>query len=375
MGLTYKIGLVLDDSLDSTDGVQQYVLTMGKWLAAMGHDVHYLVGQTTRTDIPNVHSLSRNMNVRFNGNRMSMPMPANKQAIRQLLAREQFDVLHVQMPYSPFLAGRIIGAAGPKTAVVGTFHILPNSSLAGLGTQLLGRVLHGSLKRFDQIMSVSAAAADFAKSSFGIDSQVVPNTADLTPFFNAKPFAAYNVPTIVFLGRLVPRKGAGHLLHAIARMERKDPFKVVICGGGPLDGELKNFVRQQKLGDIVEFTGKVTEADKPRYLASADIAIYPSTGGESFGIVLLEAMAAAHGAVLAGNNPGYASVMGEHDEALFNPKDEAALAVRLTALLHDKTAREEAQSWQQHYVRQFDVPTVGAQLLGVYADALHKRRA
>ena len=103
-----KIALVLDDSLDKPDGVQQYVLTLGSWLTSQKHEVHYLVGATSRKDIPNVHSLSANMRVRFNKNRASMPMIANRKAIRALTEKEKFDVLHVQMPYSPLLAGKII---------------------------------------------------------------------------------------------------------------------------------------------------------------------------------------------------------------------------------------------------------------------------
>ncbi len=93
-----KIGFVLDDSLDSTDGVQQYMLTMGRWLQKKGHEVHYLVGHTRRPDIANIHSLSRNITVRFNQNRMSIPLGASRRHIKQVLMREQFDVLHVQMP-------------------------------------------------------------------------------------------------------------------------------------------------------------------------------------------------------------------------------------------------------------------------------------
>src|SRR6188474_3063449 len=118
-----KIGIVGDDTLDKPDGVEQYIQTIGRWFAQEGHEVHFLVGETTRTDFPNIHSLSRNVKVRFNGNRLSIPLPANRARIRRLLAKEKFDVLYVQMPYSPFLAGRIVKAAGPKTAVVGAFHI------------------------------------------------------------------------------------------------------------------------------------------------------------------------------------------------------------------------------------------------------------
>jgi phosphatidylinositol alpha-mannosyltransferase len=378
---TLKIGLVLDDSLDSTDGVQQYVLTLGDWLSSQGHEVHYLVGQTKRQDIPHLHSLSRNMGVRFNGNRMTMPLPASKRKIRALLAAEKFDVLHVQVPYSPFLAGRIVKAASKNTAVVGTFHILPVSPVVRLANRLLRLLVWRTLRRFDQIMSVSSAAQTFVQNIYHTESVVVPNTAPLQAFYHAKPFPEYsNVQTIVFLGRLVERKGcmyllrAVHSLHAAGTLAGED-VRVIICGGGPLDSALKQYVREHDLGRIVTFAGRVSEADKPRYLASADVVVFPSTGGESFGIVLLEAMAAARGVVLAGDNPGYASVMAPRPQALFNPKHIPSFATLLADALEDKNSRLQARAWQAQYVRQFDVTAVGIRVVAEYTSALHKRQA
>ena len=368
-----KIALVFDDTLDKPDGVQQYVLTVGKWLAAEGHDVHYIVGETKRRDLPNVHSLARNMKVRFNGNRMSIPLPVSRRNIRALLAHEKFDVLHVQVPYSPQLAARVILAAPRTAAVVGTFHILPQSGLVRAGNRALGLYLHRSLKRFDRMMAVSVAAKGFAKDFYGLKCEVVPNTIDLKPFFAGKPFPKYKgKPTIVFLGRLVERKGCQYLLQAAVELRRtfSGDFRVVICGGGPLDESLKSYVCAQNLESIVEFTGYLAEADKPRYLASADIVAYPSTGGESFGIVILEAMAAARGPVLAGNNPGYASVLADHRDMLFEPKDTAAFAKLLQRYLEDATARAAARAWQQSFVHQFDVPIVGEKILAVYQAVL-----
>jgi phosphatidyl-myo-inositol alpha-mannosyltransferase len=374
-----KIAMVLDDSLDKTDGVQQYVLTLGEYLRSIGNEVHYLVGETTRTDIPNIHSLSRNVKVRFNQNRMSIPLPAPKKRIRKLLTHEEFDIVHVQMPYSPQLAGRIVNLVSSQTAVVGTFHVAPHSKLVHFGNWLLRQVVSRSLARFDEIISVSHVAQDFAWETFGVESSIVPNTIELEPFYVAKSFPKYlNAKTIVFLGRLVERKGCQQLLNAIVRLRELDSrrdYKVVICGIGPLEASLKEFVRANKLTDTVEFVGFITEADKPRWLASADIAVFPSTGGESFGIVLLEAMAAGRGVVLAGNNPGYASVIGERPEALFDPHDADQLAEKLQTYLAGDAARAKARSWQQQYVRQFDVPNVADEILVLYDQALHKRRS
>lgn len=373
-----KIGFVLDDSLDTPDGVQQYILTVGKWLSTQGHDVHYLVGQTARTDIPNLASLSRNVKVRFNRNRMSMPLPVSRKAMEQLLRREDFDVLHVQLPYSPFLAGKIIQAAPDTTAVVGTFHIAPHSKVVHTANHLLRMLTSRSLKRFDDVMSVSPVAQQFARRTFRLPSEVVPNTVDLAPFMRATPLPEYrNELTVLFLGRLVERKGCQHLLHAVRRMQEhkmvEKPYKVVLCGRGPLEEKLRKYAREHKLEKIVEFAGFIEEADKPRYMASSDIAVFPSTGGESFGIVLLESMAASRGAVLAGDNPGYASVMHEHPEALFKPHDEEHLADALAHLLNDPAKRKAARDWQLTDVQRYDVPVVGAQIVAHYQTALHKR--
>src|SRR5206468_1751257 len=115
------------------------------------------------------------------------PLPASKKDIRKLLIKEQFDVLHVQIPYSPFLAQRIILAAPDKTAIVGTFHIAPHSGVVGFANKLLGLMLTRSLKRFDALYSVSSAAADFARQTFGIETTVLPNVVNTHLFADAEP--------------------------------------------------------------------------------------------------------------------------------------------------------------------------------------------
>lgn len=374
-----KIAFVLDDSLDKTDGVQQYILTVGTWMKTQGHDVHFIVGQTSRADLQGVHSMSKNVNVRFNRNRMSMPLPASRSGIKALLDRENFDVIHVQMPYSPFLAGRVITLANKKSAVIGTFHIAPHSELVHVSNIILRAVVARSIPRFDKIISVSKVAQSFSKKTFKIDSIVIPNTLDLASFENAKPFPEYkDTLNIVFVGRLVERKGCMYLLKAISLLNEQNALpkicKVIICGKGPQEAKLKAFVQSNNLSKIVEFKGYISEEDKPRYLAGADIAVYPSTGGESFGIVLLEAMAAARGVVFGGNNPGYASVIGERRELLVDPHKIELFAEKLKMYLEDAKLRREIQKWQKTFVQQFDVNVVGRKIIEVYTEALRNRR-
>lgn len=388
-----KIGLVIDDSLDRPDGVQQYVLTIGAWLSGQGHEVHYLTGQTVRTDLPKLHSLSRNVNVRFNGNGLSIPLPASRRRIAALLAEERFDVLHVQMPYSPMLAARIVNAAPATTVVMGTFHILPYSRLVRSATRLLGLALGRSLKRFDQVFAVSTAARDFAERSFGLTGvDVLPNVVDAGRFAAAAKRGQTGVTAdaaagpaaearLLFLGRLVPRKGCMTFLQAVAELHADAgfgrPLKVIVAGKGPLAGELKAQARSLGIADITNFTGFIAEEDKPLLLAGATIAAYPSSGGESFGIVLVEAMAASTArtgpVVLAARNPGYATVMEPQPGQLFEPLDHHGLAQLMRHFLGDTQAADAARRWQEMYVRQFDVATVGRRLVAAYSSHLRKR--
>lgn len=374
---TLKIGFVLDDSLDKTDGVQQYVLGLGEWMSQQGHEVHYLVGATKRTDLQNIHSLSRNVRVRFNGNRMSMPLPARRSVLRNLLKNEQFDVLHVQVPYSPWLAHRIIRLASKKTAIIGTFHIMPQSGIVRVANRLLAWWLHRSLKRFDKAFAVSEPAEQFARDVYGLACDVLPNVVDVAKFKSAKPLTQYDDDkiTIMFLGRLVPRKGCMTLLEAATILKQRKnlpPFRVLICGKGELEDELKSYAADHLLDELVTFTGFVPEDEKARYFASADIMAFPSTGGESFGIVLIEGMATGRSVVLAGDNPGYRSVLHARPELLFEPGNAFALANVLTMYLRNPADRKAVLAWQHHFVGQFDVAVVGTWLVTNYRDCCSK---
>lgn len=373
-----KIGFVLDDSLDKSDGVQQYVLTLARYYEQEGHDVHYLVGETHRNDLRHVHSLSRNIQVHFNQNRMSTPLPAKKSRIQTLLDKESFDVLHVQMPFSPLLAGRVISCAPSQTAIVGTFHIIPFSALEHLATRLLAIWCRKSLRRIDTIYSVSTPAQKFAYKTFRIKSDVLPNPVNLAHYHSANKLKRFDDGkiNIIFLGRLVERKGCGYLLKALALLhdqKKLDRIRVIICGKGPLELQLRQFVTDNHLGSVVHFTGYVSESEKKDYLASADIAVFPSTGGESFGIVLIEAMAAGAATILAGNNIGYKYVMAGNKEQLINPSDVTAFAKTLRHFIVDSRARKSASKWQSEHVRQFDVRVVGKRLLRDYQLLIAKK--
>lgn len=371
------VGFLFDDTLDSNDGVSQYVKTLGGWLSDNGHRVSYIVGETKLGSWQEgkIYSLSRNLPVNFNGNKLSIPLPTDKNKIKQLLKSENFDVLHVQVPHSPFMSGRVIHAAPQSTAVVGTFHILPAGRLAKLGSSALRLMYLNRLHRFDDVMSVSLPAAKFASEYFGLHSSVVPNVINLAKFASGRDGKKIMQSDILFLGRLVKRKGCMELLKAFAILHKRNPrLKLSIAGSGPEKSELEKYVIQNKLSSAVTFLGYIEEADKPALLASTKIACFPALYGESFGIVLLEAMASGAGVVVGGNNPGYKSVLGEQPELLINPGDATAFSRKLDLLLNDSRLRRKLHSWQENHVKQYDVSVVGPVIVNHYQQAIASRK-
>ena len=369
-----SVGFLYDDNLDSTDGVAQYVKTLGAWLSANGHNVTYLAGESKSTSWGGgqVYSLSRNLKMAWGGNRLSISLLPRLEQIKKVIKENQFDIAHVQVPYSPFMAQQVIKRLKSDTTVVGTFHIFPANFVTVFGSKLLRLVYGKSFGRFDSFISVSTAAQAYAKTAFGADSVVVPNTVDLKKFSSTQQPAANH---IVFLGRLVKRKGAGELLKAFALLNRHNrQAYLTIAGEGPERKNLENFIKRHDLADRVKLAGYISEADKPKLLSSASVACFPSLYGESFGIVLIEAMAAGAGVVIGGHNAGYQSVLGAQPGLLFNPKDSAGLAELLNRLLSDKKLAGKLHSWQQAAVGQYDVAVVGGQLVDLYRQAIVKHQ-
>lgn len=373
-----KIGFVLDDGLDKPDGVQQYILQLGQYYQSQGHEVRYLVGETARKDIPNVYSLAKNIKVSFNGNTLSVPLPSSARNIKRVLAQESFDVLHVQIPHSPFMGARVVRYADKQTVIVGTFHILPFGWLADIGTRLLGLALRKNLKRFNAFVSVSQPAAAFAHKTFAIRSQVISNPITLDRF---RPKKLHKTATstrannnsslkLVFLGRLVARKGCMQLLEALQILHEQQGLpqhsQVAIYGDGPMRQELERYVQTHDLAEYVRFHGFIAETDKATALQSADMAIFPALAGESFGIVLLEAMAAGSGIVLGGDNPGYRSVFASIPEAIIAADDPVQMAEQLRVYMHDAALRRKLHRKQQSLVKGFDVSVIGNQLMALY---------
>ncbi|WP_449386512.1 glycosyltransferase family 4 protein [Cellulomonas soli] len=378
-----RVALVLDDSLDRPDGVQQHVLTLGRWLSDHGHDVHYVAPSTTRDDLVQLHRVGRSWAVRANGNRLSTPTFTRARELQALLDGLPVDVLHVAMPCSPLLAGRLVTRVPATTAVVGTFHIVPTGPAIALGARALGLAQRHQLRRFDRLLAVSDPARQFAAQAFALTADVVPNPVDVEAFVTpAQPAAAVPARTdepvhILFLGRLVERKGAPHLLRAVAAMRRdrltQVPVRVTVAGRGPLLEQLQAFTRAEGIEHLVDFPGFVAEDQKAALLADADVVALPSLGGESFGISVVEALAATHGIVLAGDNAGYREVMGPLTDQLVRAQDTAAFARRLAVAVEGPRRTPDVRARQLAQARHFDVELVGPRVVDTYRQALAAR--
>ncbi|GIG26537.1 glycosyltransferase family 4 protein [Cellulomonas denverensis] len=369
-----RIGLAIDDGLDRPDGVQQIILTLGRRLTALGHEVHYLTSATERTDLPHLHVLSRTVSVKFNGNRLGTPLPLRRSAARALLTRLDLDVLHVAMPYSPFLAGQLVSAAGPRTAVTGSFMIYPQDALTRWGIRALGTLERRRLRRFDALSALSEAAQESAEGAYHRPVPVIGAPVELPAPVSATHDGP---PRIVFLGRLVERKGPRELIAAAGALHRADPdrrWTLTLAGRGPLLDELRSAADREGLGERVDFPGFVAEEDKTALLAGADLVVLPSLGGESFGISVVEAQAVATGVVLAGDNPGYRTTMAGLEAQLVDPRDTAGFARLLARWLDDPDGRAAVVPAQRRAAQRFEAGAITEQTLAWYDRALARRR-
>lgn len=379
MALT--IGFVFDDTLDALDGVQQHITTIGTELARRGHDVHYLVGETHHSPVPQTVSLARNVMVSFNGNRMRIPLPVRKRDIRAVLARNTYDILHIQAPYSPLFGGRVLECAPQSTGVVATYHIAPIDRRARYGGRALGLVNAHSHRRVDEVIAVSQVAAQYAQFTSHTHGTIIANPVNVEKFATAAHRATRDAahPHIVFLGRLVPRKGAQLLLDALDYGERHGMFPmpglhVTIAGDGPLMDDCVQ--RAARLRTPVQFVGTVDEG-KADLLASADVAVFPAIGGETFGIVLPEAIASGAGVTLAGDNPGYRWTMRGDEDALFSvgPGHARVLAERIERALTDAPWARRLHAREEALLDRYNVQAVTDEVEQVYARAIADRRA
>lgn len=379
-----NIGLVSPYDYASQGGVTEHIKHLSQELQSQGHKAKILAPfSADRGDIPDdVYALGAVTPIPGNGSvaRISLS-PDLGRTIKAILRAERFDVIHLHEPLMPAVPWLVL--RNSTTTNIGTFHASgENSTMYAMGRPLLRRFF----ERLDARVAVSPSAFEFISQYFGGDYEVIPNGVDVKRFSARQrpiPWLRDGRPTLLFVGRFEEtRKGLRWLLQALPLVEPYFPdLRLVVAGGGdpetladwlPLrdysKGE-RTIYRSAGSAVEIEFTGFVSAADLPRYYQSCDIYCAPSTGGESFGIVLLEAMAAGT-PVLAGRITGYASVLNHGREGfLVEPKSPAALATGVVRLLSDPALRARMGEAGKRTAAQYDWPIVTSRLLALYERA------
>jgi phosphatidylinositol alpha-mannosyltransferase len=368
-----KIGLVCPYNVFRGGGVQEHVLGQAEGLRKRGHTVKIITPRPRKYgEVParDMIFVGNSTNVKTPiGTSLEFGMNFGRNAIDDMLAAEKFDILHVHEPEMPVLGAQIIYKA--TCPVIATFHAIhPETPLARTIEAFRVPYSRSIFTKLSTITAVSDVAANFVREHAKQSVVIIPNGIDLGKYQRSKFKKPKSDHTIVYIGRLEARKGVKYLLSAF-KAAKMDDTTLIIAGDGPDRIKLKMYVRENRIAHV-KFLGFVSEAKKRELLASTSLFCSPALYGESFGIVLLEAMAS--GAVtVAGNNAGYASLMsGRGAMSIVNPKDTVEFARRLRLLLEDDDLRKLWLDWADTYVQQFEFSRVVAQYEKLYKRALKK---
>jgi phosphatidyl-myo-inositol alpha-mannosyltransferase len=335
-----KIGLVTPYIYPLPGGVNQHVRYLYENLRLRGHDVRIISSSHgwQRASEGDVIRIGRGFSMPANGSVGTITLsPRFLSQVRDVLDREKFDLLHFHEPFVPFLSLVVLGLS--NSVNVATFHAFGGFSPAyQIGSRLMGP----SIGRIHGRIAVSAVARHFVERFFPGDYKVIPNGVDAARLARAVPIARWQDGTknILFVGRFEPRKGLLDLLKAY-RILRKTgcECRLLVVGGGPQDKEVRRYLATRKLGGV-EFLGRASDDERDALFKTADIYCSPATGRESFGIVLLEAMAAGT-AIVCSDIHGYKGVVRRGREALLVPPGKPkAIAGALATLLANDDMRE-----------------------------------
>lgn len=374
-----KIGLVCPYNIALGGGVQEVVKAMQTELESRGHEVAIITAQ------PRIPYTDEGRKVLFLGSAIDYKTPFNTTSpfsasvltdeIDTLLERENFDILHFHEPWVPVLSRQILSRS--QSVNVATFHAkLPDTITGQTVSKVIFPYTKPLLRHIDAFTAVSDAAAEYLLSLADVDVTIIPNGINLKQF-RKKPNVTptEGLKTILYIGRLEHRKGVRYLLQAFAQLQQRQPnVQLLIAGDGPDREKLEQEAQELELKNT-EFLGFVDETTKKQLLHTADLFCSPAIFGESFGIVLLEAMASSL-VTVAGDNPGYESVMqGLGKLSLINPKDASLFAHRLQLLLFDEDLRALWLKWAKDYVKQFDYPKVIDRYEAVYVATLAAHKA
>lgn len=361
-----RIGMVCPYSFDVPGGVQSHVLQLAEVMRADGHEVSVLAPASpdAQDSLPEyVVSGGRAVPIPYNGSVARLRFgPVTHRLVKKWIQHGRFDVLHLHEPNAPSLSMLALNiATGP---IVATFHTSTTKSLTLSVFEPILRPMH---EKIVGRIAVSDLARRWQMESLGSDAVEIPNGVDVGSFASAPLLPGYprNGPTVLFLGRFdEPRKGMTVLLGALPGVVARFPDVEILVVGRGDEEQLRS--EAGPLAGHLRFLGQVGDAEKASAMRSADVYCAPNTGGESFGIVLVEAMAAGT-AVVASDLDAFSRVL-ENGEAgrLVAVDDSDALAEGLVEVLADEAVRRRYVDHATRAVARYDWSVVGRQIMRVY---------
>ena len=364
-----RIGMVCPYGWDTPGGVQIHIKELAEYFIAKGHFVSVIAPVTDESSItePWLVSAGRPLAVPFNGSIARVAFgPVATSRVRQWIASNNFDLLHLHQPEVPSLS--LIACWSSQGPMVGTFHTAAAKQRTLVAA---GPILEPVIEKLTARIAVSEMARTTLKEHFETDAVVIPNGIDSAKYSKAIKSDEYRgEPTIGFLGRFEePRKGLDLLIKALPAILKVHPrAQVIVAGPGNADSFEKNLPSHVR--NHLTFIGRLSEEEKANFLHSVDIYVAPNTGGESFGIILIEAMAAG-ASILASDIPAFVEVLQDGQYGtLFESEKPESLAREIIGMLNDAPARLMKSQAGLTAAARYDWTNVASEISDIYEVAL-----
>ena len=362
-----RIGIVCPYGWDTPGGVQSHVRDLAEYLIGQGHFVSVLAPAIDDENLPPyVTSAGRPISIPYNGAVARVLFgPIAFSRVRNWISQGDFDVLHLHEPAIPSIS--LLACWAAEGPLVGTFHAAAKRQKVSFAVVPF---LEPVIEKLNARIAVSEAARETLTEHLDTDAIVVPNGIYASLYRDGKLDERWTGNTIGFIGRFEePRKGLSVLIDALPAIVTEIPdIKIFVAGPGDSEDTLKEI--QPSLRSRFTFMGRISEEEKANFLASVGLYIAPNTGGESFGIILAEALAAG-ASVVASDIPAFDSLLGHGQYGtLFESENPQDLAVKVVALLKDSAARKEIAQRGKNYAQAFDWDVVADKIYDVYQMAM-----
>ena len=374
-----KIALVSPYDFAFPGGVTSHISSLEHYLTRMGHEVKVIAPASQAVTV---------FGDRFIPIGKPRPIPSSGSIIRvtislrlasiikAVLSEEKFDIIHLHEPFMPMLCSAILRFS--DTANIGTFHAWDGKPGYNWGKPISTWMIRRRLHKLAGRIAVSKMAEAYVSKHVPGHYDIIPNGIDVERFSpDVSPIEEFcdGKQNILFLGRLERRKGLIYLIKAYQQVKQAIPnSRLIIAGPGTrLRKPYEKWVKNQGLEDVV-FVGYVSESDKPRYYKTADVYCSPATSRESFGIVLLEAMAVGK-PIVASNIDGYSTVVTHGEDGLLvPPKDSRGLAQALITVMSDETLRQQMGAMGRLKADEYSWEHVAQRVFDYYAEVLSECR-